>query len=188
MVILKLEPRFSPFQMPCVIIGTIVNEKPNFMCVTWVNRVNRTPPLYMVSINKTHYTLEGIKKNKVFSINFPSCDLVKKVDYIGITSGKHVDKSKVFDIFYGIIKAPLIEECPLTIELSLTNLIELPDHYMVIGTAVNTYFNEEYLTDGLPDFKKMNLIIYTGIKNKQAYWSIGEKLADAFKIGKELKE
>ncbi|MHA1977733.1 MAG: flavin reductase family protein [Candidatus Hodarchaeales archaeon] len=173
--------------MPCVIIGTIVNEKPNFMCVTWVNRVNRKPPLYMVSINKTHYTMEGIKKNKEFSINFPSCDLVKKVDYIGITSGRHADKSKVFKIHYGEIKAPMIEECPLTIELTLNDLIELPDHYMVIGTAVNTYSDEEYLTEGLTDFKKMNLMIYTGIKNKQAYWSIGEKQGKAFKIGKEFK-
>ncbi|MFW9942215.1 MAG: flavin reductase, partial [Candidatus Thorarchaeota archaeon] len=71
----KLDQRFSPYQMPCVIIGTIIDGKANFMICTWVSRVNRNPPLWIASINKKHFTIIGIKESNLFSINFPSADL-----------------------------------------------------------------------------------------------------------------
>ncbi len=187
MTFVKLDQRFSPYQMPCVIIGSIVDGRPNFMTLTWASRVNRSPPVWMVSVNVKHYTMEGIRENKAFTINFPSIDLMQKVDYIGVTSGRQADKSKLFTIFYGDTKAPMIEECPLTMELTLTSLNELPDHFVVLGTAVNTFFDERFLSDGKPDLEKMNLIIYTGIEGNPSYWSIGEMQARAFKIGKEFK-
>ena len=183
----KLDQRFSPYQMPCVIIGTIIDEKANFMLCTWVSRVNRNPPLWMASINKNHYTIDGIKKNRIFSMNFPSADLIMKVDYIGITSGREVDKSSLFNIFYGDIKVPLIKECTLTIELRVKELIELSDHFIVLGTAINTYIGEEYQTNGVPDIRKMKPVIYTGVEKNPTYWLLGEKLGDAFELGKDFK-
>lgn len=185
---IKLDQRFSPYQMPTTIIGAIVDEKPNFMTCTWVSRLNRTPPIWLASINVKHYTMEGIRKNQIFSINFPSVDIIKETDYIGITSGRKADKSKFFKLFYGDTKAPMIKDCTINIELSVKDIIELPDHFIVIGTAVNTYIDEKYLTDGKPDVKKMNPIIYFGIEGNPSYWSVGEKLANAFKLGREYKK
>ncbi len=124
---IKLDQRFSPYQMPATIIGTIVDEKPNFMTCTWVSRLNRSPPTWMASINVKHYTMEGIRKNRIFSINFPSADIIKETDYIGITSGRIFDKSKFFKLFYGETKAPMIKDCTINIELSVKDIIELPD-------------------------------------------------------------
>jgi flavin reductase (DIM6/NTAB) family NADH-FMN oxidoreductase RutF len=184
----KLDQRFSPYQMPCTIIGALVEEKPNYMLCTWVSRVNRAPPIWMVSINKKHYTMKGVKKENAFSVNFPTEDLLQKADYIGITSGRDKDKSSIFNTFYGETRAPLIEECAINIELMLKDLIELPDHYIILGNAVNTYINEKYLVDGKPNIKKMKPIIYTGIQQQPTYWAIGEKLGVAFKLGKKFKE
>lgn len=182
---IELDQKPSFYSMPVSLIGAIVDEKPNFMLCTWLSRVNRKPPVWMVSINKKHHTLKGIRKNQAFSINFPSVDLLKETDYCGITSGKEIDKSTLFGIFYGETKVPMIKECTLNIELKINNLIEFPDHYIVLGNALNTYTDEQYLTDGKPDIKKMNPILYTG--NDFDYWSVGEKLGDAFKVGKELR-
>ena len=110
---IKLDQRFSPYQMPSVIIGTIVDDKPNFMLCTWVSRVNRTPPIWMASINRKHLTMEGIRESKIISMNFPSAEMVAKTDYIGITSGRDADKSSLFRVFYGETRAPMIEECVL---------------------------------------------------------------------------
>ncbi|MFX1592789.1 MAG: flavin reductase family protein [Promethearchaeota archaeon] len=184
---IKLDQRYSPYQMPCVIIGAIVDKKPNFMLGTWVSRVNRKPPIWMASINKRHYTINGIKENNIFSMNFPSANLVKKMDYIGIISGREIDKSSLFDIFYGDINVPMIEECPLNIELSVKDLIELSDHYIVLGIAVNSYISENCQSDAKLDIRKLNLIIYTGAENQPTYWSLGKKLGDAFKLGQALK-
>ncbi|MFX0180624.1 MAG: flavin reductase family protein [Candidatus Hodarchaeota archaeon] len=184
----KLDQRFSPYPMPSVIIGANVEEKPNFMVCTWVSRVNRNPPLWMASINKNHYTMEGIQENNSFSMNFPSAELVKEMDYVGISSGKDIDKSSIFSIFYGDTQAPMIEECALNIELIVKDLIELPDHFIVLGTAINSYISNQYLTDGKPDIKKMNPIIYTGAEKQPTYWRVGKKLGNAFKLGKEYRK
>ncbi len=185
---IKLDQRFSPYQMPSVIIGTIIERRPNFMLCTWISRVNRTPPVWMVSINRKHLTMQGIKVNATFSMNFPSIDLVEKADYVGITSGRDSDKSSVFKIFYGETQAPMIEECVLNMELEVEEIIERPDHFIVLGKSINTYVNEHVLVDNKPDMKKMNQIVYTGAEGQPSYWTIGDKIGKAFTIGKEFKE
>jgi flavin reductase (DIM6/NTAB) family NADH-FMN oxidoreductase RutF len=184
----KLDQRFSPYQMPSVIIGTIVDDRPNFMLCTWAGRVNRTPPIWMVSINRKHLTMEAVRENGNFSMNFPSVDLVAKTDYVGITSGRNVDKSSIFEIFYGETKAPMIEECVLNMELNVNEIIERPDHFIILAESINTYASQHIMTDDKPDIKKMNQIVYTGAEGQPSYWTIGEKVGTAFSIGKQFKE
>ena len=185
---IKLDQKFSPYQMPSVIIGTIVDNRPNFMLCTWVSRVNRTPPIWMASINRKHLTMDGIRENGIISMNFPSADLVEKTDYIGITSGRDVDKSSVFNIFYGETKAPMVEECVLNMELEVEEMIERPDHFIILAKSINTYASQQILTDNKPDIKKMNQIVYTGAEGQPSYWTVGEKIGKAFSIGKKLKD
>ncbi|MHA2045329.1 MAG: flavin reductase [Candidatus Thorarchaeota archaeon] len=78
---IKIDQRFSPYQMPSVIIGTIVDERPNFMQCTWVSRVNRNPPTWMASINRKHHTMNGIRKKRIFSMNLPPANLMQLTDY-----------------------------------------------------------------------------------------------------------
>ncbi len=54
-------------------------------------------------MEKIHYTNKGIRENQVFSINIPSADLVEKVDYCGLVSGKNIDKSQVLSVFMKVI-------------------------------------------------------------------------------------
>jgi len=184
---IKLDQRFSPYQMPSVIIGTMIENKPNFMLCTWTSHVNRKPPIWMVSINRKHLTMEGIRENVSFSMNFPSINLVEKADYIGITSGRNSDKSSVFKTFYGETNAPMIEECVLNMELEVEEIIERPDHFIVLGQSINTYASQQVLIDNKPDMKKMNQIVYTGAEGQPSYWTLGDKIGEAFSIGKEFK-
>ncbi len=185
---IKLDQRFSPYQMPSVIIGSIVNDKPNFMLCTWVSRVNRTPPIWMASINRKHLTMDGIRENRIISMNFPSADNVEITDYVGITSGRDADKSSLFNIFYGETKAPMIEECVLNMELEVEEMIERPDHFIILAKSINAYASQYILTDNKPDIKKMNQIVYTGAQGQPSYWVVGDKIGNAFSIGKKLKE
>jgi len=140
----------------------------------------------MASINRKHYTMRGVRENNVFSMNFPPTELVRVADYIGTNSGRDVDKSTLFSIFYGETKAPMIKECIFNMELTVTEIIELQDHFIVLGEAATSYIDEENMTDNKPDMKLMNPIIYTGAEKRPTYWMLGEKLGDAFQIGKEL--
>ncbi len=184
---IEIDRRFSPYTMPTVIVGAIADEKPNYMLCTWASRVNRAPPLWIVSINNKHRTLVGIKEQQKFSMNFPSIEILELTDYIGLNSGRDMDKSELFEVFYGETGAPLIRECALNIELIVKDMVILEDHHLIIGNAVKSYISKQYSTEKNPDLNKMNLFVYTGFPNQQHYWKLGAKVGVAFSSGKNYK-
>ncbi|MHA2088961.1 MAG: flavin reductase family protein [Promethearchaeota archaeon] len=177
----------SPYPMPLTLVGTIVEGKINFMPVGWVTRVNHRPVIWAIAINRKHYTLSGIKEVKGFSINFPDKSLLEKTDYCGLVSGKNIDKSNIFEVFYGELKTiPLISDCPLNIECELIDIIDQPSNQLIRGEVVATYSEDRYLTNGKPDIPKMDLVVFTMPDNK--YWAIGEYIAKAWNVGKNFKK
>jgi flavin reductase (DIM6/NTAB) family NADH-FMN oxidoreductase RutF len=107
-------------------------------------------------------------------------------DYCGLVSGKTVDKSKLFDVFYGKLKtAPMIRKCPINMECRLMKTVDFPKHDVFIGEIVETYVDEEYLTDGIVDFAKVQPILF--VMNDTGYWKLGQRFANAWDIGKSLK-
>ena len=184
---IKIKPTVSPFPMPVAIIGAIVNNRPNFMTVAWFNRLNGNPPIWGIALGTNQFTLEGIRANKTFSINIPNTSLVEKADYCGIVSGRNVDKSKVFNIFYGELESvPMIQECPLCLECRVYDIIELPRITLVLGEVLSTYTEDQYISEGKLDPKKIDPFTFSQPDNK--YWSLGDKVADAFTIGKTFKK
>ena len=184
---IEINAEASPFPKPVVLIGSLVEGRPNFFTAAWFNRMSRTPNIWGAAVNKARYTLQGIRENNNFSVNFPSADLVTETDYCGIRSGKDVDKSKIFNVFYGELpSAPMIQDCPVTAECILTELIDVSTHYIVLGEVKHIYTESQYMTDGVLDQKKLNLLIFTNPANQ--YWTLGDVVADAYSVGKELQE
>ena len=128
------------YPTPTVIVGAIVAGKPNFITIAHIGIVNHAKPhLISISLGKAHYTNAGIRENKEFSVNIPSESLVVETDYVGIVSGKKVDKSRVFELFYGrLLKAPLIKACPVCMECRLYDTYDTPTHDLFIGEIVET--------------------------------------------------
>jgi flavin reductase (DIM6/NTAB) family NADH-FMN oxidoreductase RutF len=139
-----------------------------------------------LGMNKVHYTNTGIKENGTFSVNIPSIQMVKETDYCGLVSGKKVDKAELFEIFYGRLEtAPMITKCPLNMECRLIQTVDFPKHDIFIGEIVETYCDEEYLTEGVVDFSKVQPILF--VMNDRGYWKLEKKFAKAWEIGKEFK-
>jgi flavin reductase (DIM6/NTAB) family NADH-FMN oxidoreductase RutF len=174
------------YPMPMVLVGAVVDGKANFMAVGWVSRVNFNPPMIAIALGKFHYTNRGIHKNTAFSVNIPGMNLMEKVDYCGLVSGEKIDKSDIFDIFYGEEpNAPMIRQCPLCMECKLVNAVDLPSNTLFIGQIINTYSEERYVTDGKPDIKKINPFTLTMPDNN--YWKVGEKAGKAWSIGRKFR-
>ena len=175
------------YPMPVALLGTKFEEKVNFMAIGWVMRASINPPLLSVSVNKNHFTNKAIHENKTFSVNFPNLEMIEKVDYCGLVSGKNEDKSKLFKLYYGQLKtAPLIEECPISMECKLHDVYQMPTHNLFIGEIVSTFTEEKYLKDGKPDIKKINPAVLTMPDNN--YWKIGENIGKAWNIGKKFRK
>ena len=109
-------------------------------------------------------------------------------DYVGIHSGEKVDKSAVFDVFYGELgTAPMISEAPVNHECKLIKMVDLSiNHDIFIGEVVQTYVKEECLTNEVPDIHKIDPIIYA--TKLQTYVKVGETIGKAWSIGKNFKK
>ena len=111
---------------PVTLLGTMVDDKPDFMTLGWVTRVNANPPTVGCGVGRHHHSVRGIEENQTFSINFPSVEMMQKTDYCGLVSGKDVDKAALFDVYYGELKtAPMIRECPLSMECRLQSWLKI---------------------------------------------------------------
>ena len=166
-----------------VIIGANVNKKPNFMTVGLFGWVEYEPKsILSISIGKEQYTNKGIKENKTFSVNIPSKEMVILTDFVGIKSGRDIDKSELFEVYYGELKtAPMIKETPVSYECKLVNKLDFNGvHDIYFGEIVKTYANEEIFKNGL-EIKQINPFVLW----MQNYYSIGDSIGNAFKIGKE---
>ena len=182
MIKTKLGPSTTMFPYPTVLVGALVNGKPNFMTASWVGIACSNPPAISVAIRPERYTYKGVIEHNTFSINVPSSNLAKTTDFCGIYSGRDNDKTTLFNIFYGKINtAPLIEKCPLNLECKVIHTIEIGSHTVFIGEIMETHANEDCLTNGKPDIIKIDPIIYaTGTRQ---YHRIGDEIGRAFKIG-----
>ncbi|MDH3851734.1 MAG: flavin reductase family protein, partial [Deltaproteobacteria bacterium] len=172
--------------MATTILGSHFQGRPNFMALGWLTRVNFKPPMLGVAVNQGHASHAAIVETGEFSVNFPTVDMVEVTDYVGLVSGKRVDKSKLFAIFYGELKnAPMISECPLTIECKLSKTVELPTNSFFIGEIVGSYSEEQFLTNGAPDIKKVKPFLLTMPDNR--YWSVGDNIGRAWSDGKSIR-
>jgi len=177
------------FCLPWVqtILGTYFEDRPNFMALDWVTRVNYQPPMMGACVNKGHASHAAIMETREFSINVPTVEMVGVTDYVGIVSGSKTDKSALFRVFYGQLnKAPLIEECPINIECKLVQSVDLPTNTFFIGEMINAYSEERFLTDGKPDAAKIRPFILTMPDNR--FWALGDVVGHAWKDGAAFRE
>jgi flavin reductase (DIM6/NTAB) family NADH-FMN oxidoreductase RutF len=188
---IKMGPQRLLDPKPVILVGTYLDDKPNFITVSWAGVTSEEPPTMLVAIRNIRYSLKGIRKNMAFSVNLPSANMVKETDYCGMVSGSETDKVRDcnFKIFYGNLDtAPLIEECPVNIECEVYQIIPLGEQSLVIGKIIETYISEECFTNDIPDIRKIDPIcICTFTEKSEGYYKTGDFLG-TWGIGEELKK
>lgn len=80
-----------------------------------------------------------------------------------------------------------VEEFPINIECKLIKTIELGSHIQFIGEIVEVKISEEVVDEkGNSDIAKLKPISFVG--NDRGYYGLGDKLGNAFSIGKDFKK
>ena len=184
----KLAPINLLYPTPTVLVGAVVDNQPNFITIAHIGIVNHAQPfLISLSMGKVHHTNAGIKENGAFSVNLPSEDLVVETDYVGLVTGKKVDKSGLFELFWGDLQhAPMIEGCPVNMACRLHDTYDTPTHDLFIGEIVESYADESLLDGDTVDISKLRPLLFDMSSKK--YWSLGPALADCWRVGKALKK
>lgn len=153
---------------------------------------SHVPPCVTIAINSTQKrkTLKDMLETKAFVLGFPSVDQVREADYLGVESGYHTDK--LANIGFTVspaktVNAPVINELPLSLECEIVHTVTVGSHMQVTGEVKRIIADESILTDkGRIDLSKLKPIIYD--EEQIRYLSVGEKVADAFRTGMELKK
>jgi flavin reductase (DIM6/NTAB) family NADH-FMN oxidoreductase RutF len=143
-----------------------------------------------VSLRKATLTYGNIMAHRAFTVNIPSVKHAREADYVGIVSGRDVDKFEATGLTAakaGKVNAPYVEEFPVVLECELLQHIELGLHTQFVGQIMEITADEAVLgKGGLPDIEKVEPMIW-GSSGSSVYYGIGESLGDAFSIGKVFR-
>jgi len=178
------------YPAPVLIVATYDKDgKANAMTAAWGGICCSKPPCVTVSLRKATYTYDCIVQNKAYTLNIPSQKYVKEADYLGMATGKTKDKFKgtgFTPIKSDVVNAPYIQEFSLILECKLIHTFEIGLHTQFIGEIMDVKAEESVLNaEGIPDIEKVQPIIYA--PSSSTYHGIGNKLGDAFSIGKDIK-
>jgi flavin reductase (DIM6/NTAB) family NADH-FMN oxidoreductase RutF len=188
----KLGPQRILFPLPTVLVVTGNMDNANIATIAWISLLSGKPPTLGISVGTKGFTGEQIIKNKEFSVNIATVDIMKEADLCGITSGKDIDKFEKTGLVKmpaSEIQAPIIKQCPLNLECKLieSKIVGTTNHF--IGEIVETHIDTDKIKDienwGSIDIEAFNPLIY--ISGAKEYRQMGKKVGDAYKIGNELK-
>ena len=173
------------YPVPIILVGANVNGKPNYATLGDCGIMGINPPLVYISSGQKHYTNQGILENGTYSVNFPSTDLLAVTDYCGIVSGSEVDKSALFETFYGA----MIRECPVNLECRVIKEFSIQHRQIFVGEVVQAHVDEEFVIERegrqvIAEMTQLDPIIYA-LDNR--YYCIGEPIGTGYNEGKDFQ-
>lgn len=176
------------YPAPVFLVGTYDSEhKPNIMTAAWGGICCSAPPAITVSLRKATYTYAAILANQGFTINIPTENYVREVDYVGIVSGRSESKFEVLGLTpvkATLVNAPYIHEFPLILECRLQTTVEVGLHTMFVGEVLDVKADSDILgNNGIIDMAKLRPIAFA--PGSGEYFGIGDMLGKAFNVGKK---
>ena len=147
------------YPKPMTVVGAEVEGKVNWLVVGHTGIIGHDRIL--LSMSKSHYTNQGIRKSKKLSVSLVSREMLPKADYVGSVSGASVDKSEVFEYHIGENGTPVIDISPLTMECNVVDIYETDGFDNFICSVVNTYVSPDLLGDnGRPDYTRLKPVLF----------------------------
>jgi flavin reductase (DIM6/NTAB) family NADH-FMN oxidoreductase RutF len=174
---------------PVWVVGSYSsNGQPNIMVAAWGGICCAEPPCVSISIQKSRLTYRNVIECAAFTINIPSKQHLVETDYLGIVSGKNVDKfaaTGLTPVKSDVVNAPYVKEFPLVLECKLLHINELGRHTQFIGQIIDVKADEKVLDkNGFPVGGKVNPLISSA--GDRAYYALGGYLGQAYACGLRL--
>ena len=147
------------YPKPMTVVGAEVEGKVNWLVVGHTGIIGHDRVL--VSMSKSHYTNQGIRKSKKLSINLVSREMLPQADYVGSVSGASVNKSGIFKYHWGENGTPVIDASPLTMECNVEDIFETEGFDNFICSIANTYAAPEVLdSEGKLDYTQLKPVLF----------------------------
>lgn len=173
----RWKPGNMLYPLPAVMVSCGDKEgNKNVLTAAWTGTICSDPAMVYVSVRKSRYSHHMISETGEYVINLTTEALARATDYVGVKSGKDIDKFKAMNLtpVMGTLKyAPMIDESPVCIECIVAQVLELGSHDMFIARVKNVYADEKYMDDsGKFDLAKAKPLVYS----HGQYYGVGKHL------------
>ncbi len=172
------------YPTPLVVVGTMVNGKPNYVLVGHVGIIGHDR--IMVSLAKPHYTNQGIKETRALTVNIVDESMLKKADRTGCVSGNKVDKSEMFAFHTEGTGAPVIDEAPVVMDCIVDDIYETEGFESFICKIDGVYVEENVLNDaGKIDYHTLKPVLFE--MPTYEYLRTGDVIGKCMNMSEEMK-
>lgn len=122
---------------------------PDFGLFCWFSYIWDCEMGVMCCIGGNKLTKENIMRDKIFSANLVTEDMLPVADYLGCVSGSNPDKMKIdLDIGKGsVLNVPVLNDSPVIFELEVTDLIKKNDSDIMLCKIRNVLQDESLSSD-----------------------------------------
>ena len=170
--------------VPAVMVSLGDMEKSNIITVAWCGITNTVPPKTYISVRPERHSYGILKEKGEFVINLTPSSRTKKADFCGMYTGKKVDKFKECGFTKEKatkIDAPMISECPISIECKVTDVIPLGSHDMFLADIVAVNVEKALLEGDKLCINRAHLCAFA----HGEYYKLGERIG---KFGFSVKK
>lgn len=167
------------YPVPAVLVtcGDIAGVK-NVLTIAWAGTVASDPVMVSISVRPERYSYNLIKDSGEFVVNLPNRRLVQAVDFCGVKSGRDNDKFKLMGLTAvpaETVKAPIIQEAPLSLECKVESIISLGSHDLFLAKVSGVQVDEKLIdSNGRLNLGKADLITYV----HGHYWTLKEPIGN----------
>ena len=154
------------YPLPAVMVSCGSSpEEYNIITVAWVGTLCTNPPMCYISVRPERHSYPILKREMEFVINLTTEDMAYATDWCGVNSGRDHRKFEEMHLTPGraeVVRAPIIEESPLSIECRVRDIIPLGSHDMFVADVVNVLVDARYVdsVSGRLDLERAGLMAY----------------------------
>lgn len=162
---LQENPSSALYPNPVMLVSSSHKRKQSIITLAWGGTCSSSPPTIGIAIRKNRFSYDLIANSKEFVVNIPTTEMLEEVELCGTKSGLDIDKWKECKFTKKkstVVKTPFIQECPVSMECKLKQIVELGTHDLFLGEVVALHLDEEWKQEKYP-----NMLTYTrGVYSK----------------------
>lgn len=169
------KPQTWLYPVPAVLVSCQDTGPPNIITLAWAGIVCSQPVMLSLGIRPERHSYDIIKESGEFVVNMPQASQMELVDHCGVVSGREHDKFAECDFTAlpgQLVRAPLIQECPVNLECRVTKVIPLGTHDLFLGEVILVHYSEEFVVGGRFDLSLADPLAY----GFSQYYRLGEFL------------
>jgi len=172
------KPGNMVYPLPAALISCgNIEGKTNLLTVSWLGTICSDPPMCYISVRPERFSYQIIKESGEFVINLTTTDMAKVTDWCGVKSGRNFDKFKECGLTPAtatIVKCPIVNEAPISIECRVREIKPLGSHDMFIADVVNIIADDRYIDPetGAFSLAAAGIMAYS----HGTYYSLGKRI------------